>query len=96
MAAPGHAIGRYVLAVSDPRTARPTICLNMIVRNEIHIVADVLDAVAPYISSWVIVDTGSADGTQDLIRNAHGPPGVSPVSFTNARGATSATIEPRR
>ena len=34
-----------------------------------HIVAEVLDVVAPYISSWVIVDTGSDDGTQDLIRN---------------------------
>lgn len=40
----------------------------MIVRNEAHIVGEVLDAVAPYITSWVIVDTGSDDGTQDLIR----------------------------
>ena len=55
--------------MSDAVTARPTICLNMIVRNEVHIVAEVLDAVAPYISSWVIVDTGSDDGTQDLIRS---------------------------
>ena len=46
----------------------PAICLNMIVRNEAHIVHEVLDAVAPYISSWVIVDTGSVDGTQDVIR----------------------------
>jgi len=55
--------------VSDPVTARLAICLNMIVRNEAHIVEQALDAVAPYISSWVIVDTGSNDGTQDLIRN---------------------------
>ena len=41
----------------------------MIVRNEAHIVHEVLDSVAPYISSWVIVDTGSDDGTQDLIRD---------------------------
>jgi glycosyltransferase involved in cell wall biosynthesis len=41
----------------------------MIVRNEAHIVADVLNVVAPHISYWVIVDTGSDDGTQDLIRN---------------------------
>jgi Glycosyl transferase family 2 len=41
----------------------------MIVRNEAHIVHEVLNSVAPYISSWVIVDTGSDDGTQDLIRN---------------------------
>jgi glycosyltransferase involved in cell wall biosynthesis len=69
MAAPRHTIGRYDLAVSNPLTARQAICLNMIVRNEAHIVAEVLDVVAPYISSWVIVDTGSDDGTQDLIRN---------------------------
>lgn len=47
---------------------RPTICLNMIVRNEAHIVREVLDCAAPYVSSWVIVDTGSHDGTQDVIR----------------------------
>ncbi len=46
----------------------PSICLNMIVRNEAHIVHEVLDAVAPYINYWVIVDTGSDDGTQDVIR----------------------------
>ena len=76
-------------------TARPTICLNMIVKNEVHIVAQVLDAVAPYISSWVIVDTGSDDGTQDLIRNHMDSLGI-PGSFTNAHGATSVTTEPRR
>jgi glycosyltransferase involved in cell wall biosynthesis len=41
----------------------------MIVRNEAHVVHEVLTSVAPYISSWVIVDTGSDDGTQDVIRN---------------------------
>lgn len=46
----------------------PAICLNMIVRNEAHIVHEVLDSVAPYITSWVIVDTGSDDGTQHAIR----------------------------
>jgi glycosyltransferase involved in cell wall biosynthesis len=55
--------------VSDPVTARPAICLNMIVRNEAHIVHEVLETVAPYITSWVIVDTGSDDGTQDVVRN---------------------------
>jgi glycosyltransferase involved in cell wall biosynthesis len=54
--------------MSRPELAKPTLCLNMIVRNEAHIVHEVLDAVGPYISSWVIVDTGSEDGTQDLIR----------------------------
>ena len=36
-------------------------------RNDAHIVQKTLDSVAPYISSWVIVDTGSDDGTQELI-----------------------------
>ena len=49
--------------------AHPKICLNMIVKNEAHIVHEVLDGVAPYISSWVVVDTGSTDGTQDAIRS---------------------------
>ncbi|TPG34300.1 glycosyltransferase [Mycobacterium hodleri] len=41
----------------------------MIVRNEAHIVREVLDTVAPYITYWVIVDTGSDDGTPDVVRN---------------------------
>jgi tetratricopeptide (TPR) repeat protein len=56
------------LAVSEQVTAPPAICLNMIVRNEAHIVQELLDSVAPYVSSWVIVDTGSDDGTQDVVR----------------------------
>lgn len=55
--------------MAEPVTKRPSICLNMIVRNEAHIVHEVLHAVAPYITSWVIVDTGSDDGTQDVVRS---------------------------
>ena len=66
----------------------------MIVRNEAHIVPETLDTVAPYISSWVIVDTGSDDGTQDLIRN-HMAALASPASSTNGHGATSAITAPR-
>jgi glycosyltransferase involved in cell wall biosynthesis len=39
------------------------------VRSEAHIIHELLDSVAPHIRSWVIADTGSNDGTQDLIRN---------------------------
>jgi hypothetical protein len=45
-----------------------TICLNMIVKNEAHVIRRCLDSVQPYISRWTIVDTGSTDRTQDLIR----------------------------
>ena len=46
-----------------------TVCLNMIVRQEAHNIEQCFDSVAPYIDYWVIVDTGSTDGTQDKIRD---------------------------
>jgi len=44
------------------------VCLNMIVKNETPVIARCLASVRPIIDYWVIVDTGSADGTQDAIR----------------------------
>ena len=49
---------------------RKTVCLNMIVKNEAHVIRRCLDSVRPLIDSWVIVDTGSSDGTQDVIRES--------------------------
>jgi hypothetical protein len=49
--------------------AGQTICLNMIVKNEAPVIRRCLDSVRPIIDHWVIVDTGSADGTQDIIRD---------------------------
>lgn len=41
----------------------------MIVRNEAPVIRRCLQSVLPIIDSWVIVDTGSTDGTQDVIRS---------------------------
>jgi hypothetical protein len=48
--------------------AGQTICLNMIVKNEAAVIRRCLDSVLPVIDRWVIVDTGSSDGTQGIIR----------------------------
>ena len=64
-----HEFAESLASPLVPVTAHPTICLNMIVKNEAHVIRECLDSVAPYICSWVIVDTGSDDGTQDVIRN---------------------------
>ena len=45
-----------------------TVCLNMIVKNEAPVIARCLASVRPLIDSWVIVDTGSTDGTQEIVR----------------------------
>ena len=44
------------------------ICLAMIVKNESRVIRRCLASVLPIISSWAIVDTGSTDGTQEIIR----------------------------
>lgn len=55
---------------------RKTICLNMIVKSEMANLARCLGAVAPWISAWVIGDTGSTDGTQDFIRSFFAERGI--------------------
>ncbi len=56
--------------MSSSSTARPRICLNMIVKNETAVIERCLASVRDHIDAWVIVDTGSTDDTQEKIRNA--------------------------
>jgi glycosyltransferase involved in cell wall biosynthesis len=45
------------------------ICLNMIVKNEAPVIERCLRSAKPLVDAWAISDTGSTDGTQDIIRN---------------------------
>jgi len=54
----------------------PTICLNMIIKNEAHVIGRCLESVKPFIDRWVIVDTGSTDDTIERVhRHLAGVPG---------------------
>ncbi|GAA0269494.1 hypothetical protein LNAOJCKE_3609 [Methylorubrum aminovorans] len=47
-----------------------TVCLCMIVKNEAPVIRRCLASVRPIIDHWIIVDTGSTDGTQAIIGDA--------------------------
>src|SRR4030095_7867730 len=54
-----------------------TRCLSMIVKDEAHVIRRCLDSVRPFVSHWVIVDTGSTDGTQEIVQaHMRGVPGT--------------------
>jgi glycosyltransferase involved in cell wall biosynthesis len=57
---------------------KKSICLTMIVKNESKTIQRCIESVERFIDYWVIVDTGSSDGTQEIIQNlmkAKGIPG---------------------
>ena len=51
---------------SEPAT--PDLCLAMIVRNESAVLDRALDSVLPFLRTWRVIDTGSTDGTPELVR----------------------------
>lgn len=64
--------------VITEKKALPTLCLNMIVKNESKIITRLLDSVCTIIDTYCICDTGSTDNTIELIttyfekKNIHG------------------------
>jgi glycosyltransferase involved in cell wall biosynthesis len=57
-----------VSAPTNNPSKTKTITLCMIVKDEARVIERCLASVLPIIDNWVIVDTGSTDGTQDKIR----------------------------
>lgn len=49
--------------------SNPTLCLNMIVKNESKIITRLFNSVLPIIDSYCICDTGSTDNTCEIITN---------------------------
>src|SRR5215475_2536808 len=44
------------------------ICLSMIVKNESAVIERCLRSVKPFVHAWAVSDTGSSDGTQEIVR----------------------------
>ena len=66
-------------AIDDGRLPeRPSVCLNMIVKNEAHIIHDTLTMLCSKIQFdyWVICDTGSTDATREIIQNFFSQPHI--------------------
>lgn len=59
----------FIVVFKFLSSSEPKICLNMIVKDESAVICRCLESVKPIIDYWVIVDTGSHDGTQDIIKD---------------------------
>ena len=55
---------------------KPTVTLCMIVKDETHIIEQCLRSMAKYVDRYDITDTGSTDGTPELIKKTMDELGV--------------------
>ena len=65
-----------IKSVRKPEGVTVTLCA--IVKNETHIIREMLESMIPYIDRYDITDTGSDDGTPELIKEVmdeHNIPG---------------------
>jgi tetratricopeptide (TPR) repeat protein len=60
----------------------PTLCLNMIVKNESKIITRLFDSVITIIDSYCICDTGSTDDTVQIIRDYFAQKNISGIIVT--------------
>jgi glycosyltransferase involved in cell wall biosynthesis len=60
----------------DSTMATPRICLTMMVKNESSIILRCLESVVEMIDTWVVCDTGSTDGTQEIIQKFFADRGI--------------------
>lgn len=78
----------------------PKICLNMIVKNETAIIERCLAAAAPHIDCYAICDTGSTDGTEEMIQDyfrKRNIPGIVPkTTFRNFEQARNEALDAAR
>jgi glycosyltransferase involved in cell wall biosynthesis len=74
---------KYILMEGSPNVVSPPllICLSMIVKNESRVICRLLESVYKYIDCYVICDTGSDDGTPEII-----------TKFMNERGVNHGHI----
>lgn len=56
--------------------SKPIICLNLIEKNEAHIIEETLESIYKYVDYYVISDTGSTDNTKEVIKNFFDKKGI--------------------
>ncbi|MAG28225.1 hypothetical protein CMI47_22095 [Candidatus Pacearchaeota archaeon] len=79
-----------------PKPTSVTLC--MIVKNESHIIKECLESMIPYIDRYDITDTGSTDGTPELIKefmDEYGVPGEVYLSDWKGFGDSAKNIGSR-
>ena len=60
--------GEFVTPADTDIDTRPLIEFVMIVKNEAGSIQETIESVEPWVDRYTILDTGSTDGTQDLIK----------------------------